>query len=62
MPAVTICILQPYYAECMSGQAAERKVQKLAKKEYRKNKKEYRKRQKAEKREAKQNSGKGIDI
>ena len=40
MPAVTICILQPYYAECMSGQAAERKVQKLAKKEYRKNEKD----------------------
>ena len=59
---IGLAILQPYYAECMSGQAAERKVQKLAKKEYRKNKKEYRKRQKAEKREAKQNSGKGIDI
>lgn len=57
---IGLAVLQPYYAECIRGQAAERKAQKQAKKEYRKNKKEYRKRQKAAKMEEK-NGRKGTD-
>lgn len=56
---IGLAVLSPYYEECVSSQASERRAQKLARKEYRKNKKEYQKRQKAEKKEEKKNGRKG---
>ena len=59
---IGLIVLQPYYAECTEAQAAGRKAQKLARKEYWKNKKEFRKREKAEKREAKKNGEEGTGL